>query len=167
MIPKNHAHDWWIIMLMKLWNHEHEFQTSCAWNFVGYFFLLIISSAGRNFAFSKAALIPLPARKRRLSFLILSGVTSFSPRQASEVKVNENDPNSPNCTVWPSSNRRSITFSSWYTAISASLGFSVVSSDTSFATLVFVHLSHALEDCIPLSRAFRVARVDPLHFVVE
>lgn len=33
--------------------------------------------------------------------------------------------------------------------------------------LMLVHLPHALKDCIPLSRALRVARVDPLHFVVE
>ena len=83
MIPKNHAHVLYTIMLMVFWNHEHDFETSCAWDFEGYFFLLSKSSAGRNLASARAALMPLPARKRRLTFLILSGVTSFSPRQSS------------------------------------------------------------------------------------
>lgn len=38
MIPKKHAHILYTIMLMILGNHEHDIETSCAWNFEKYFY---------------------------------------------------------------------------------------------------------------------------------
>lgn len=64
-------------MLVIFRNQEHNFETTYAWDFVGYFFLINIPSAGRNLAVARAALMPLPERKHRFIFFVFVGRQLF------------------------------------------------------------------------------------------